>query len=250
MPCLRSSAVAPLPTQTKMSESLSTTKTSLESSISFFSWPRATSVVFTEPVVSDTLMSLMSPREALAGTSSGTAGAIGPWPPNASQNSGLSPPCSNATNLALPPRSSSLMPIATSRALDFSLRLASEPFHCMMVGPVSSRKTSPAFRDFTDRSTCLMRTERVPFRCSSRVSYASRSTCLKPEPLPPLRYSIDLKHCRNSCDSLPCSSRCCTGAPPSASSISTALYAATPCSSAVDSAPSQKKRSHTSLFLG
>ena len=53
------------------------------------------------------------------------------------------------------------------------------------------------------------------------------------------------KHAMNFSDSWPCTSRCCTSSPHSFSSSSMVLYAATFCTSAVLSSPSQKKRSHS-----
>mmetsp|Transcript_40960 Transcript_40960/g.132182 ORF Transcript_40960/g.132182 Transcript_40960/m.132182 type:complete len:225 (+) Transcript_40960:141-815(+) len=130
MPPFFSSAVASLPTHTKTSASLSTMKTSFESSIDRSSVsPHATSVVLSEPEASDTRTSLSAPLELPVGESSGVAAATGPCPPSASQKAASSAPWSHAVSLARPPRSSSLMARATSRPLAFSLCDAPEPFH-------------------------------------------------------------------------------------------------------------------------
>mmetsp|Transcript_12516 Transcript_12516/g.27092 ORF Transcript_12516/g.27092 Transcript_12516/m.27092 type:complete len:226 (-) Transcript_12516:526-1203(-) len=133
MPERRSSAEAPLPTQTKISASLATMKTSSLESISLCSGPPLdTSLSVIEPDASLTLMSLMVPlAEVLLASlsSSGTTLATSPFPPSAVQKASVSSPCSMTSMRALPLRSTSRMAHVTSRAFVFSFRLHLAPFH-------------------------------------------------------------------------------------------------------------------------
>mmetsp|Transcript_57921 Transcript_57921/g.129136 ORF Transcript_57921/g.129136 Transcript_57921/m.129136 type:complete len:258 (-) Transcript_57921:132-905(-) len=249
MPPFFSSAVAPLPIQTLTSEPTSRRYTSLVSSIDLERVPEAISVLTSEPEASLTLISFGA--LLVSTTSSDTAALTAPLPPMPSQNSGSSDPWSQARILHLPPRSSSRMPLVTSSAFAFSFLLASLPFHWMIVSDMTRINTSPLLSDAALTATGDTRTIRAPLSWSSDVSCTPRSTCLKPEATPPLRYWTDLNSCMNSVDSCPCASRCCTGPPPRNSSSSTVLYAAMPCSSCEDSSPSQKKMSHSKeLELG
>mmetsp|Transcript_85537 Transcript_85537/g.170778 ORF Transcript_85537/g.170778 Transcript_85537/m.170778 type:complete len:205 (-) Transcript_85537:163-777(-) len=202
---------------------LSTMYTSSELSISRLSWPVATSIISREPDASLSCTSCGITFSTFALASSTVAGATWPRPPRADQNSSGSEPWSQTRMRALPPRSSFLIASDISSALIFSLRFASEPFHWIRVRPVSRMKTSPALSDDVLTGTVLTRTMRAPLRWSSRVSYTSRCTILKPLATPPFRYCTERKHCMKPSDSLPCTSRLCTGAPPSDSSSSTAL---------------------------
>mmetsp|Transcript_19427 Transcript_19427/g.33043 ORF Transcript_19427/g.33043 Transcript_19427/m.33043 type:complete len:201 (-) Transcript_19427:326-928(-) len=200
MDTLRSSAEAPLPTHTKTSEPRSSRKTSVVSSIDFFSAPDATSVVAIEPVASLTLSSFGA--HLPASTASSETGALtAPLPPSVSQKTSGSAPCSHALMTHLPPRSSSLIDLVTSSALAFSFLLHSAPFHWMISLDMTRTKTSPELSDDAESGTGETRTTRLPLICSSCGSCTPRSTLLKPDATPPLRYCTDLKHWRNCSDS-------------------------------------------------
>jgi hypothetical protein len=140
----------------------------------------------------------------------------------------------------------------------FSLRDAPPPFHWKIVRPRSRMKTSPEFMlDAATGCTCSARTRCAPLSRSSRgLNAAPRgsSTATRAESTPPGRYSTTaipqcfLSIARKSSDSWACVSRYCTGVPPSESSSSTLLYAATPFSSCEVSEPSQKWMSHCSVL--
>mmetsp|Transcript_23236 Transcript_23236/g.46198 ORF Transcript_23236/g.46198 Transcript_23236/m.46198 type:complete len:206 (+) Transcript_23236:1835-2452(+) len=189
---LRSSLVLSLPVHTKRESPQSKMYASLVSSMSrvYCSFSlRLMGVMLTAPDASDTWCSLMSARLTSAFSSDSPVSVTSICPPRASQKvaQSLSTP-STMVMLPFAPRSS-LIFLIISAPLAFSYLLACAPFHKNSASPKSRMKLSPLFKEAAASSFSVHRTARFPLHCSKRGRYTSRSTLLKPDSMPPLRYS-------------------------------------------------------------